>query len=112
MSMVDFAWYSETFKGQLSQESFDALLPVAEDIINLSVTKAIGTSPDENVKKAVCYQVDFLDERGDVEGLTKSESMGTYSSTKTFGLQTSAGLPISKMALAFLTKSGNMSRWA
>jgi hypothetical protein len=112
VSIIDFAYYSGTFNGQLSQESFDALLPVAEDIINLSVTKTIGTSPDDNVKKAVCYQVDYLDERGDVEGLTKSESMGTYSTNKTFGLQTSAGLPISKMALAFLTKSGNISRWA
>lgn len=103
--MVDFTYYSTTYKGQLSSARFAILEPKAEDEITLLIGRVLTATELAltNVKQAICYMTDYEDiaDRG-----LSSESLGSYSYT----LDNGKNNELYRKAMQFLILAGIYSR--
>lgn len=127
MAYVDYAYYNETFKGtQINEEEFFRLSDSASYLIDSIVYCDIDISADyfPLVQKAVCYQIELLNEYGGVSYLNgkgepqlSSEHVGDYSiSVKAMSedkdISMFNGIAISTISLSLLEKAGLRNRWA
>lgn len=103
--MVDFSYYSGTYKGTLSSAQFAILEPKAADEIVILLGRALTNTELalDYVKKATCYMTDYLNEAD--KGLT-AESLGSYSYT----LDTAKSGYLYSKAMSFLKLAGLYSR--
>lgn len=103
--MVDFSYYSETYKGQLSSAQFAILEPKAADEITIIVGRALTETELAltEVKKATCYLVDYFAEAD--RGIT-SENLGAYSYT----IDNSKSSRLYSKAISFLKMAQLYSR--
>lgn len=78
--MVDFTYYSETYKGTLSSAQFAILEPKAADEIFLLVGRELTATElaMDYVKKATCYMTDY---KSSTDSGVITESLGSYSYT-------------------------------
>lgn len=131
MAYIDYAYYSNTFKGILvSADDLPRLADRASDIIDALVSKPVplvNGEADDNVKKATAYQVEVLAAQGGEDavtgyasGLVGSESLGNHSisvnsgsnATGIVSIPSMGGIPVSQLALQKLSAAGLRSRWA
>lgn len=128
MAYIDKDFYYRDFNGKsIPDESFSRLADIASDVVHGICT----VKPNEqdlvtdDFKKAVCYQVEMLNEQGGIDAILGfseaaqecfSESLGDYSispgTSETSSIKTYNGIPVSAMAYSKLQKLGLMSNWA
>lgn len=82
---LTYDYYSNTFKGQLSENEFDVVLPKAIDFVQSLINAGEPTEMTDNLKKALCYSVDYNSGIGSGAGDISSETLGDYSYTKDHG---------------------------
>ncbi len=84
--MVDLAYYQDVYKGdEVTVQDFDRLELQASQIVN-AITgykiKDIDSYSDfikEQIKQAVCYQIDYISENGGVTTSEGSVAIGKFS---------------------------------
>lgn len=128
MAYIDKTYYDNEFKGKnIPDDKFPRLADIASDVVYGICT----VEPNEqdlvtdDFKKAVCYQVEMLNEQGGIDAILGfseaaqecfSESLGDYSvspgTSETTSVKTYNGIPVSAMAYSKLQKLGLMSNWA
>ena len=128
MSLVTREEYVAFGGTEVSVADFPRLESIAEDV----VYSACVISPSEEqmssdlYKKALCYQIEMLQNQGGVDAVvglsdsdTASERLGDYSITKGSGsaggkseAYSLNGIPVSALAVGYLRKLGLMNRWA
>lgn len=61
---MNYAYYTETYKGKLEEAIFEEILPKAIDIMTMFANELCGTSLELGeyglFKKAICYEVDCI----------------------------------------------------
>ena len=128
MAVIDRGYYTALFKAkQIPDTEFNRLVDIASDVIYdiCRVKPSDKDLVDNRYKKAVAYQVEFLDAQGGVDAVLgfseaaqagNSESLGDYSVSGKIGTKsvttTADGVPMSPMAIGQLRQMGLMSRWA
>lgn len=128
MAAIDLAYYTGEFKAKrMPDADFRRLADIASDIIHdiCRVKPSDKDLVDDRYKKAVAYQVEFLEAQGGVDAVLgfseasqagNSESLGDYSVSGKSGTKsvttTADGVPVSPMAIVQLRMMGLMSRWA
>ena len=129
---VDYEYYSNECKGQLEQNDFNLLEPKVEDLVKLYMERFIAPwkyqetledYTDVDVRKAVCYQVDYLHECGglsalngtsdlDLTGVSQDGFSYTYGNTERGNKE--FGIPFSSLAAQMiftaLRKAGYTNR--
>lgn len=73
---VDFTFYSDTYKGKVSQDDFTKLEPQAEAYLNLYTFNRI-IEPDDSVKLCICELIDSV--QSAAGGVVASETVGKHS---------------------------------
>lgn len=116
MAYVDYDYYKNTFKGSLCIESIERLLGEASDQIDRLTYGRIRRKGFENltefqqemIKKAVCYQAEFLANYGDyLSSPLSGFSIGDVSLSFN---DNQVGVIADKRALDCLTQTGLTSR--
>lgn len=123
-----FTFYKETYKGALSKEMFEELLPKSLDIMqlfaNILCNSFLTLEEYGDFNKALCYQIDCLNTQGSgtingeasekdiTEVKTANYTINYFNKTKSyFDFQ---GLPFSTMTRYYmineLTKNGHYRR--
>lgn len=126
--VIDKTYYANFGGEAIPDPDFERLVDIASDIIyDACRVKPSDTDlGNDRYKKAVAYQVEYLQEQGGVEAIVgrselsmagASESLGDYSVSYGSGSSgcntaTLQGIPVSPLALAQLRRMGLMSRWA
>ncbi len=89
LPIVDKYYYNNVYKGvKIEDDDLDALLERASDIVRQSCTYRLGNIEalpsfmQENLKKAVCAQVEFMEMNGGIE----SFAGGNFSSGTGFSI--------------------------
>ena len=132
MSYITKAYYDNEFQGKpVPENEFNRLEDTASEVIY----GVCRVKPDEDdvldatFKKAVAYEVEFLQEQGGIDAVlgfsdaqmgAGSEHLGDYSvssgdiSSRTAGssIVIVDGIPVSSMSILLLRRMGLMSRWA
>lgn len=130
MAYITYDYYCTTFQGSpISQNDFPRLAEVASDVVYaICIQKPAGSVLLKNeFKKAVAYQVEFINEQGGLEAIFGrsdasqsggSERLGDYDVSSASGSGGSSGavkmydgIPLSSLMLAILEKLGLMSQW-
>lgn len=120
MAYVDKNYYDNTFCAEpIDEAEFNLLARAASDLCDAIVTVPI-TDVTENVRRAVCYEIELLHKQGGVEAYTGmaistpgvveklgdlsfSNSPYSASSTRIFSY---GGLPVSSITYALLRADG------
>jgi len=119
MSYVDFEYYANTFKGKLDQDTVDKLLVEASDEIDKLTYGRIRRKGFDNltefqqdrVKKAVCYQAEFVNTYGDyLSSPLGGFSIGDVSLSIGQENQGPGGIIADKKTLSYLSQTGLTSR--
>lgn len=87
---VSYEYYVDTFKGKICQPEFEALVNPAIDIIKMYAEQFIAPWELEDkidfycldLKKAVCYQVDYMQSNGGLNTLNGSSDLDLQSVSK------------------------------
>lgn len=86
-----FNYYSQEFKGKLTEEQFNAIVPWAQDTLKVVVDDNVPfwripdmDWNDERFFKAQCLQIDFIAESGGVESLKADTPLLTEVETAGF----------------------------
>ena len=88
---VTYKYYSSVFKGKLCQVEFEELVSVALDMAKQYAEQFIAPwalKPDieyyciKDIKKAVCYQIDYLAFNGGIKVLSGSSELDLTSVSK------------------------------
>ena len=101
MPIVDENYYNNIYKGVRVESDLSALLERASDIVRQNCTYVIDdieklpSFMQEDLKKAVCAQVEFMEMNGGIEGF----SGGNFSS--------GSGFSIGKFSMSDGNSSGN-----
>lgn len=119
LAYVDFEYYRDTFKGKLDQEIIEKLLEEASDDIDKLTYGRIRKKGFDNltefqqdrVKKAICYQAEFISTYGEY----LSSPLGGFSIgdvSLSFGQenQGSGGIVADKKTLGYISQTGLASR--
>ena len=132
MPYITKTYYDNEFHGKTIPENDFAKL---EDIASDVIYEVCRVKPDEDdvldaaFKKAVAYEVEFLQEQGGVDAIlgfsdvqlgAGSEHLGDYSVSSGGSSSGSSGssiivvdgIPVSSMSIMLLRRMGLMSRWA
>lgn len=127
MAFVDHEFYADAFNGaEIPQDEFDRLADDASEIIKSIVQREISAEDavSEDIKRAACYQIEYMFEAGGsleienamLDGAISSEKLGDFSETRTRENLTHShsvgGFPASSMTVNILRRMGYMSRWA
>ena len=123
MSYVDYKYYIEIFGGEfVSEDDFPSLLSRASEIVEEMCMYRIqaenmdkyGTFIQEQVKKAVCAQIEYLDANGGSEmdngGEFQSAGLGKFNYTKASSSETSAQSVRAPRAMRLLAPTGLLYR--
>lgn len=86
-----YNYYSQEFKGKLTEEQFNAIVPWAQDTLMVIVDENVPywripdvDWNDTRFYKAQCLQVDFISESGGVESLKANTPLLTEVETAGF----------------------------
>lgn len=128
MAYITKEFYDKSFRGEtIIKSEFDRLAEIASTVVYdiCRVKPSEETLGQEEFKKAVAYEVEFLYEQGGVDAILgfsnaalecNSERLGDYSVSAASGSQkvltTRDGVPISPLAMMLLRRLGLMTRWA
>lgn len=118
-ALVDESYYRDVYKGAGVYDDLGVLLDRASDIVQqhtlyrLDNIDSLPSFMQENVKKAVCVQAEFIDQNGGLDGLTSggvtSFSIGKFSmSAGTSGDSRSPA--VSPLMLSYLEAAGLLYR--
>lgn len=119
MSYVDYAYYTETYKGKLDEDTATKLLEESSDDIDKLTYGRIRRKGFDNlaefqqdrIQKAVCYQADFINTYGDyLSSPLGGFSIGDVSLSFGKDNQGSEGTIADKKALSYLSQTGLTSR--
>ena len=132
MTYITKTYYDDEFHGKsIPANEFNRL----EDIASEVIYEICRVKPDEDdvldaaFKKAVAYEVEFLQEQGGVDAIlgfsdmqlsAGSEHLGDYSvsgggnsaSSSGSSIIVVDGIPVSSLSIMLLRRMGLMSRWA
>jgi len=102
---VSYDYYRNTFKGELNEEFFDKMLPKAIDQIEMLLCQYPEEITD-NIKKAICYAIDYEYGifTGDA-GLT-SETEGDHSWTRSHSATAIQGNRKQSIIIRLLARDG------
>ncbi|CAK7070122.1 hypothetical protein [Tissierella sp.] len=119
MTYADYNYYKDTYKGTLDEETAAKLLEESSDQIDRLTYGRIRKKGFENlteyqqglIKKAVCYQVDFISAYGQylnmpLSGFSISEVSLSFSKEN----QGPGGIIADKKTLNYLSQTGLTSR--
>lgn len=115
MAYVDYEYYGETYKGSLDKETASKLLEESSDQIDRLTYGRIRKKGFENlteyqqemIKKAVCYQVDFINSYGEyLSSPLGGFSIGDVSLNFSKDNQGAGGIVADKKALDYLSQTG------
>lgn len=119
MAYADFAYYSETFYGDMiPEESFDKYITRASVYIDrLTMNRAREYTADDAVKKATCavaeqYMLIANARTSIANGEIASESVGSHSVSYRSGVETAASLEagLYNIAAGYLASTGLLYR--
>lgn len=119
MAYVDYEYYSEVFKGKLESSEIDKLLEEASDDVDKLSFGRIRHRGFENltefqqdrVKKAVCYQAEFINTYGGyISSPLGGYSIGDVSLSFGEDNQGADGTVADKKTLSYLSQTGLSSR--
>lgn len=128
--MLDYDYYEKVFKGKVSKTDFAELLPYITDFVEGYCESMISTFKRKesfveyelDIRKAECYQLDFIYTKGGIAMLMGSiEANVKKITTSNFTIDTSEetteqydGVPLSpfakKQVLSELRKKGYLNR--
>lgn len=115
MAYVDYEYYKNTFKGNLDEEVVSKLLEEASDQVDRLTYGRIRKKGFENlteyqqemIKKAVCYQAEFIANYGDyISSPLSGFSIGDVSLSFSKENQGAGGIIADKKALDYLAQTG------
>ena len=120
-ALVDIAYYTDVYKGAEVYDDLGVLLDRASDMVRQSTLCPLDnlsrfpTFVQENVKKAVCAQVEYINANGGLDWInssgTSSVTIGKFSmSGGSSGGNSSAKQIISPNMLAYLEQAGLLYR--
>lgn len=120
-ALVDESYYRDVYKGAEVYDDLPTLLDRASDIVRqhtlyrMDDISALPSFMQENVKKAVCSQAEFIDQNGGLDGLTSggvtSFSIGKFSiSGGASGNGSSRSPAVSPLMLSYLEAVGLLYR--
>lgn len=120
-ALVDESYYRDIYKGAEVYDDLGVLLDRASDIVRqhtlyrLDDISALPSFMQENVKKAVCSQAEFIDQNGGLDALnsagTASFSIGKFSmSGAGAGNGSSRSPAVSPLMLSYLEAAGLLYR--
>lgn len=120
-ALVDESYYRNVYKGAEVYDDLGVLLDRASDIVRqhtlyrLDDISALPSFMQENVKKAVCSQAEFIDQNGGLDslcsGTAASFSIGKFSmSGGTSGSGSSRSPAVSPLMLSYLEAVGLLYR--
>lgn len=119
MAYVDYEYYSNVFKGSLDEDTATKLLEEASDQVDRLTYGRIRKKGFENlteyqqglIKKAVCYQTDFINSYGEYLNMPLSGfSAGDISLSFNKDNQGAGGIVADKKTLDYLAQTGLSSR--
>jgi len=119
MAYVDYTYYKDTYKGSLDEETATKLLQEASDQVDRLTYGRIRKKgfnnlteyQQEMIKKAVCYQSDFINSYGEYLNMPLSGfSAGDISLTFNKDNQGAGGIIADKRTLDYLAQTGLSSR--
>lgn len=119
MAYVDYTYYKDTYKGSLDEVTATKLLQEASDQVDRLTYGRIRRKGFENlteyqqelIKKAVCYQSDFVNSYGEYLNMPLSGfSAGDISLTFNKDNQGAGGIIADKRTLDYLAQTGLSSR--
>lgn len=120
-ALVDESYYRDVYKGAEVYDDLPTLLDRASDIVRqhtlyrLDDISALPSFMQENVKKAVCSQAEFIDQNGGLDsfcsGTAASFSVGKFSmSGGNAGNGASRSPAVSPLMLSYLEAVGLLYR--
>lgn len=120
-ALVDIAYYTDVYKGAEVYDDLGVLLDRASDMVRQSTLcpldnlSRLPTFVQENVKKAVCAQVEYINANGGLDWINSSGAssvtIGKFSmSSGSSGGNGSAKQIISPNMLAYLEQAGLLYR--
>lgn len=85
--LADYDFYSNKYKGQLSSDLFDNLIPKASFVIKKNVNRPIveEDSQNEDVQMVACELVDFLKEHDTTVSGKNVQSISIDGVSRTYG---------------------------
>lgn len=115
MAYVDYAYYTETYKGKLDVDTATKLLEESSDDIDKLTYGRIRRKGFDNltefqqdrVKKAVCYQVDFVNKYGEyinmpITGFTAGDISMSFKKQN----ETAVGILADARTIDYLSQTG------
>lgn len=122
-SIIDKAYYTDVYKGAEVDDDLDVLLDRASDIVRqhtlycLDNIEIFPESIQENIKKAVCAEAEYISSCGGSDSLNSdsvpSFSIGKFSMTgggKSSSGSSASPLPAAPMMLSYLEAAGLLYR--
>lgn len=119
-ALVDIAYYTDVYKGVEVYDDLDVLLDRASDMVRQSTLcpldnlSRLPTFVQENVKKAVCAQVEYINANGGLDWInssgTSSVTIGKFSMSGSSGGNSSVKQIVSPNMLAYLEQAGLLYR--
>lgn len=119
MAYVDINYYKETYKGSLDEDEATKLLEEASDEVDRLTYGRIRRKGFDNltlyqqglIKKAVCYQADFISNYGSYLSTPLGGfSIGDVSLSFNQENQGAGGIVADKKTLSYLSQTGLTSR--
>lgn len=119
MAYVDYNYYKDTYKGSLDEDIANKLLEESSDQVDRLTYGRIRKKGFENlteyqqglIKKAVCYQADFISNYGEYLNMPLSGfSAGDISLSFNKDNQGAGGIVADKKTLDYLAQTGLSSR--
>src|SRR5690625_1550880 len=119
MSYVDYEYYSNVYKGSLDENTAKKVLDEASDQVDRLTYGRIRKKGFENlteyqqemIKKAVCYQAEFLANYGDdLSSPSSGFSIGDVSLSFGKEKQDPGGIIADKKTLVYLAQTGLSTR--
>lgn len=123
VKVLNYSYYKNTFKGNLSEDEFSSLAPFINDFVQQICEAYIPSwnykeTLEEyglNLDKAMCYQIDFINELGGLKALNGASdaditSVKTEEFTYTMNqnIKRFNGIPISPIAKTIIMKELRM----
>ncbi|MFR7589801.1 MAG: hypothetical protein ACLUVC_00010 [Longibaculum sp.] len=107
---MEYSYYFEEFKGKLDETIFKEIEPKAYDVLEMYIMGFLPMGTDLtklNINKALCYQIDFMDNIGlgvingdrsehDIKSVSTSGFNYTYDDSQKYDFI--GNIPISSMA--------------
>ena len=84
--LADYEFYQNTYKGQLSSDLFNSLIPKASFIISKNVNRKLNEedSKNEEIEMVACELVDLINTKNLPENVKKVQSISIDGVSKTY----------------------------